>query len=198
MEVTNQVRKRNVKQNEDLSENGESKVTDKFENPEPVEATHESRETKVEVKNNKSETQASDDYSDVESEDDIYHQIYFQGITYEPLFKNEIDPLLKETHITSRGAIIMLVVAAALLLCYSITGLLQALAYRGARDQPVTSSVDDFYHLYGPDGKTQYLKLLNSRTITVVTLCFAFLKFVLRDSSTTYVSRKVLKLLNFR
>ena len=149
MEVKNQVRRRNVKQSDEGSENGESNVTDKAENQESAEAT------KVEVKNNKSETQPSDDYSDAESEDDIYHQIYFQGITYEPLFKNEIDPLLKETHITSRGAIIMLVVAAALLLCYSITGLLQALAYRGARDQPVTSSVDDFYHLYGPDGKTQ-------------------------------------------
>ena len=34
MEVKNQVRKRNVKQNEDLSENGESNVTDKFENQE--------------------------------------------------------------------------------------------------------------------------------------------------------------------
>ena len=177
MEVKNQVRKRNVKQNEDLSENGESNVTNKFEHQESAEARRASQETKVEVKNNKSETQQSDDCSDVESEDDIYHQIYFQGITYEPLFKNEIDPLLKETHITSRGAIIMLVVAAALLLCYSITGLLQALAYRGARDQPVTSSVDDFYHLYGPDGKKQYFKLFNSRTITVVTLCFVFLKF---------------------
>ena len=165
MEVKNQVHKRNVKQNEDLSENGENNVTNKFEHQESAKVRQASQETKV-------------DYSDVESEDDIYHQIYFQGITYEPLFKNEINPLLKETHITSRGAIIMLVVTAALLLCYSITGLLQALAYRGTRDQPVTSSVDDFYHLYGPDGKTQYLKLFNSRTITVVTLCFVFLKFV--------------------
>ena len=152
MEVENQVRKRNVKQSGDVSENGESDVANKFENKESVDLRCESREPKVESKN-KSEAQISDDYSDIESEDDIYHQIYFQGITYEPLFKNEIDPLLKETHITSRGAIIMLVVAAALLLCYSITGLLQALAYKGARDQPVTASVDDFYHLYGPDGK---------------------------------------------
>ena len=156
MEVENQVRRRNVKQSGDISENGESDVTDKFENKASADLRCESREPKVESKS-KNETQISDDYSDVESEDDIYHQIYFQGITYEPLFKNEIDPLLKETHITSRGAIIMLVVAAALLLCYSITGLLQALAYKGAKDQPVTSSADDFYHLYGPDGKKMLL-----------------------------------------
>ena len=120
---------------------------------------HETKKSQVETKY-QDDRQLVDDYSDIENDDndddDFYHQIYFQGIMHEPLFKNEIDPLLKETHITSRGAIIMLLVAAALMLCYSITGLIQALAYRGATDHPVTSTVDDFYHLYGPDGKMQF------------------------------------------
>ena len=49
MEIKNQVRRRNVKQNDEGSENGESNVTDKAENQESAEAT------KVEVKNNKSD-----------------------------------------------------------------------------------------------------------------------------------------------
>ena len=150
MEGENQVRRRTGKPNDEKYENREKYVETTCQTDEKLKV----KQSEVEAKH-QSNTQLKD-YSDVESNDDadnVYHQIYFQGIMHEPLFKNEIDPLLKETHITSRGTIIMLLVAAALMLCYSITGLIQALAYRGATDHPTTSTVDDFYHLYGPDGK---------------------------------------------
>ncbi len=93
------------------------------------------------------------DSADDNDEEDMYYQIYFRGIKHEVLYKPEIDPVMKETHVTSRTAIVLLLVAAALLFCFSVSGLLQALAYKGATEQPVSSTTDDFYHLYGYDGK---------------------------------------------
>ncbi len=96
--------------------------------------------------------------SDDDGDASLYRQLYWGGVTLEePLFPAEVNPLLKETHVTSRAAIALLLGAAALLFCVSVSGLLQALAYRGPAEPPPAATDPDehLYFLYGDDGEKQ-------------------------------------------
>lgn len=144
METNVEVRRRTVKPNDEENQRKDEYTTGSYESS--TENTYPSQKKYL-------TREYEDEISDFNSNEDIYSQFYFQGYMDEPLFKSDIDPILAETHITSRGAIVLLLVVALLLLCFSFVGLLEALAYKGAREQPVASSSDDFYHLYGPFGK---------------------------------------------